>query len=148
MEPNVVAIVILVVLVGGTVALLSWQRPDLTHIPGLRGLSMAGAGRADEPLGPESGLAPADMATEASALAPRAASISGDTLALASRGSADHVLSLDTVRLDPVPALSPLLSERLDRLESQLTTLAERARATASTYRAIGGRDAPPGRRG
>jgi hypothetical protein len=46
-----------------------------------------------------------------------------ESLALANRPGADNVFALDPARLDPAPALSPLLSERLDRLESQLTTL-------------------------
>ena len=124
MEPNVVAIVILVVLAGGTVALLSWQRPHRSQIPGLRGLSMAGAGRADEPLLGESGIAATvDIVAEPSALAPRTAAIGNDGAALAPRGSLDNVLVLDPARIDPVPALSPLLTERLDRFEAQLATL-------------------------
>lgn len=122
MEPNVVTIVILVVLAGGAVALLSWQRPHLSQLPGIRGLSVAGGGRTEEQGLPESGMAAiVDAAAEPSALSPRMGGSVSESIALAHRGAVDNVLVLDPARLDSAPALSPLLSERLDRFEAQLT---------------------------
>lgn len=124
MEPGVVAIVILVVVIGSTVAVLSRQRSDAWSLPGFRGLGLAGAGHADDALAREPALgAGTEMMAEPGLLAARSTARSGAEPALALRERDEPLAVIEPLRLDVPAPISPPLAERLDQIEARVTDL-------------------------
>ncbi len=143
MESQAVAIVILIVLVGGTVALLARQRTPSWSLPSLRTSgSNTGASR---------NFRPRDVAPIAAAEAlADPGQVSGHIAARPSSGAAfpswdsdAPAAALDIPRSGAVLELSPALVDRLDQFEKQLEELqraidrqhAEIARAGAESRR-------------
>jgi hypothetical protein len=120
-EPGVVAIIALIVLIGGTVAVLTRQRPDVWSLPGFRALGVAGAGSADDAIAHDVALGvAADLATEPGSLAARTSARSGAATGLTPRDGEEGLAVIEPLRLDVAPPISPPLAARLDQLEAQL----------------------------
>lgn len=121
MEPGVVAIIALIVLIGGTVAVLTRQRPDLLSLPGFRALGVAGAGSADDALAHDVPLGvAADLASEPGSLPARSSARTGAATGLTARDGEAGLAVIEPLRLDVAPSISPPLAARFDQLEAQL----------------------------
>ncbi len=122
MDPGVIAVVILILLIVGAVAVMTRQRFDALSLPGLRVLGVAGAGPADDGLAHEAPLAAAvDAAVESGLLAARStpARAPGET-PLFAREREDILADVGPVRVDVAAIMPSPVMERLDQIEAQL----------------------------
>jgi hypothetical protein len=123
-ESGVVAIVVLVILVGGSAVLLARQRTSSLSLPALRTSGAARLGVGEDSLAPDAALSPGSSTMdEPSLVAARgtARPTVGSPLSVLKREGPAAIP--EPIRLDIPPVLSTPLMERLDQIESRLDEL-------------------------
>ncbi len=124
MEPALAATIGLIVLLGGTIAVLSRQRILPWSPPALR-TSGGGVSAAEGELDATSGRNPAsDAVMEPSLAGPTAVARTRSMDVMSSRPAADRAALPESARLDLVPNPEETLAARLDRFEERLDQIA------------------------
>ncbi|MFT4037057.1 MAG: hypothetical protein QM692_02655 [Thermomicrobiales bacterium] len=124
-EPGVIALIVLVLLIVGTIAVLVRQRPDSWNLPLLRTTS-GGPSLGDDLLSRDASLG---VRADAAAAEPALAR-GGPALSVVTHDEPPppEPILLDLTPLNPEPSPVELLNERLDHVESHLASLQQELR--------------------
>jgi hypothetical protein len=137
-EPSVVAIALLVLLVGGSIALLSRQRAMPWSLPALRTTSGGIDARKELEASQRSSVAVAEPVWGADRMAGETAEHSTALHPVAALQRDERSRDPEPLSVDIAPAVSTMLAERLDRVEASLATLQREAERQSAAIARLG----------